>query len=228
MPDRTVSGWRYYEYKFPVPLDRLGYTRDVLDTLHGGTDPYPAGWVNTLYFDTMTRQCFEECEAGLAYKRKFRIRGYDDGPYVRAQLKEKALSAVFKRSAPLGNTSPNPRAWPLLSLDDPDSVAIRSLAASYGALHPMVTIRYFRHRYRTFDYRITLDERITARSGPDHRWATRSEVQIPLAVLEVKTRTDRPFLPGFGKLELEPSSFSKFLLGLNLLEGKPDVLSKYL
>jgi len=209
-------------------MERLHHTRHVLDTLYGGTDPYPAGWVNSLYFDTMTRRCFEECEAGLANKRKFRVRGYDDGPYTRAQVKEKSLCAVSKRSAPIDSDSCSDKAWPRLGRDDRDSVAVRSLAASYGPLIPAVKIRYHRHRYRTFDYRITLDEKIEALACPEHRLATRSMVRIPLAVLEVKTRADRPFLPGFGKLDLEPSSFSKFLLGLTLLEGKPDTLSKYL
>lgn len=209
-------------------MERLHHVRHVLDALYGGSDPYPSGWVNSLYFDTMTRRCFEECEAGFANKRKFRIRGYDDGPYTRAQVKEKLLSAVSKRSASIDAGAMKGNVWPRLDRDDRDNVAVRSLAASYGPLLPAVRIRYFRHRYRTFDYRITLDEKIEAIARPEHRLATRSMVRIPLAVLEVKTRADRPFLPGFGKLNLEPSSFSKFLLGLTLLEGKPDTLNKYL
>lgn len=231
MPAQPVtndeSGWRYYEYKFPVPLARLQATRLILESLHGGTDPYPADWVNTRYFDTLDRRCYDECEAGLACKRKFRIRGYDDGPYTRAQMKEKSLSAVAKRSASIDSAS-HCESWPMLSGETPEHIAIRSLAAAYGPLVPAVNIRYFRRRYRAFDYRITLDENITATACPQHRQATRSVVQIPIAVLEVKTRADRPYLPGLGKLELEPSSFSKFLLGLTLLEGKPDTLNKYL
>ena len=211
-----------------MPLARVHAARQLLETLYGGTDPFPAGWVNTRYFDTLDRRCFDECEAGLACKRKFRIRGYDDGPFTRAQIKEKSLSAVAKRSAPIDLTLSNHESWPMLSGDTPDSVAVRSLAASYGPLIPAVNIRYFRRRYRAFDYRITLDETITATACPQHRQATRSMVEIPIAVLEVKTRADRPYLPGLGKLGLEPSSFSKFLLGLTLLEGKPDALNKYL
>ena len=183
--------------------------------------------MNSVYFDTITRRCYVESESGEECKRKFRLRGYDDGSYIRAQVKEKSLSAVFKRSVPIDPVTCAPRTWPSLSTDSPMYSEIRGVASEYGPMRPAVRIRYFRRRYRIFDYRITLDERISAEVCRPHIEAVRSFVQFPMNVLEVKMRSGRPYLPGLGRLNLGLTSFSKFLLGLTLLEGKPEVLNKY-
>ena len=51
---------------------------------------------------------------------------------------------------------------------------------------------------------------------------------INFGILEIKINDPNPKLPLMGILNLKMVSFSKYLIGLNLLRNIPDSLSKYI
>ena len=104
-----------------------------------------------------------------------------------------------------------------------DYAAIQINASSYGHLIPVIRVKYKRHRYRIYDYRITLDTNIEVYELSSFlnrsQLVARSYV-FPFHVLEVKTRENRPNLPFMGVISLPQISCSRFMLGLNYLSGQ--------
>ncbi|MCB0339174.1 MAG: VTC domain-containing protein, partial [Bdellovibrionales bacterium] len=225
----ATPGPAYYEYKFFVPGEERHRVKQLLDSLYSGTDPYGSGWVHSLYFDTPDNRFFNECLDGAACKEKFRLRGYNSTGYLRPQIKRKTLAGVSKFSAPLlPPLDDNCEKWPELQTETEAALEIDHIANQRLNLEPVVKVSYERHRYRCFDYRLTFDDSIHVSKGVGMRGFVRGEYRFPFSVIEVKTRTDCPYLPGFGMLQLQPISFSKFFLGICLLKGHSDVLNKYL
>ncbi|MDE3269392.1 MAG: VTC domain-containing protein [Pseudomonadota bacterium] len=216
-----ICKFSYYEYKYSVPNEKLAYVESLLESFAGGTDPFPIGYVDSVYYDTVDRRCFYECLNGESAKRKFRIRGYADGLYSQLHQKEKLLSGVGKFKSKLIEVSLRdnyPPDWESLApvdADDENFHKIRSLASQYGLLLPSVRVRYQRRRYRTFDFRMTLDTNIEI-YGYDNCGTTGCTI-LPYHVLEVKTYKRRPRLPFMGLVKLPQVSFSKFYLGISAI-----------
>ncbi len=212
----------YNEYKYIVANENLAYVRNVMDSLYGSSDPYPQGVVDSIYYDTLDRRFYDQALNGEAQKRKFRIRGYGDGSFVQLHIKDKDLFSVIKRKqriARLRVIENEPPDWSAISPDGADDEfrAIQSLAGQYGNLVPAIRVRYRRYRYRVYDYRMTLDTNIEV-MGFSNPWDFRLNFAVlPHHVLEIKTVDPRPHLPLLGLIRLPQISFSKFLLGLNLL-----------
>ena len=102
-----------------------------------------------------------------------------------------------------------------LNADDENFHKIKSLASQYGILLPSVRVRYQRRRYRTFDFRMTLDTNIEI-YGYDSCGAIGCTI-LPYHVLEVKTYKRRPRLPFMVLIKLPQVSFSKFYLGISAI-----------
>ena len=215
-----ICNFSYYEYKYSVANEQLSYIRSMLESFAGDSDPFPSGCVDSIYYDTADRRCYHECLNGESVKRKFRIRGYGDGVYQQMHQKEKLLTGVgkFKTALqPLRIVDEQPPVWDSLLPKHPDDAyfyKIKSLGLQYGMLLPAVRVRYQRHRYRMFDFRITLDTNIEVFGYEDGIVTTRGYEILPWHVLEVKTRKRRPKLPFLGLVKLPQISFSKFYLGL--------------
>jgi hypothetical protein len=217
----------YYEHKYLVKESKLTEVRTLLDTLFQNSDPFHTGAVDSIYFDTPDYRCYRECLNGEPIKRKFRVRGYGDGLYRQFHVKMKNLSGVGKikchlNPVPLGDVV---RDDPLFHLQPKAGSEVtplknaEALAMQYGLLIPCVRVRYQRNRYRIGDYRVTLDYNIQI-DGLSERFAfVRNYVQIPQAVVEVKTTEPTPRLPLFGLVRLPATSFSKFFIGITLLYG---------
>jgi len=216
----------YNEYKFKVTNAALPMVRTVLTSLYGGTDPYPEGIVDSIYYDTLDRRSYFQCFNGEARKTKFRIRGYGDGKFAQIHLKEKNLYGVAKLKAkitPVAGIRNGAPDWEeeLHPLIAPENAAmfskIMAAASHFGPLVPAVRVRYHRYRFRMNDYRITLDTNVEVMSFSDGRDRFQDYAVIPYHVLEVKTMEARPHLPLLGLLRLPQISYSKFFLGLGLL-----------
>lgn len=218
----------YYEYKYLVPHDGLSYVTKLLESTHGGSDPFGEGIVDSIYFDSPEQACFHECRNGDLIKRKFRIRTYGDDLFTSLQLKEKRMQAVFKTKCAIEPKMVSGRSGPLewhelfpaagggnqSGFDE-----IMNVGSSYGRLAPAVRIRYMRRRYRAYDHRMTLDYNIEVMSCGGN-WQFRHDFgMLPHHVLEIKTRDLRPHLPFLGLLKLPQVSFSKFYLGVQLMSG---------
>jgi hypothetical protein len=218
------TGFSYYEYKFFVSQEQLGHVKQVLDVFSGGTDPFPSGIVDSIYYDTPDGKIFFECLNGDAKKCKFRIRGYGDGRYLQIHQKVKDLSSVSKYKCSL-NPATAPREiapeWNELLPKVPyhqDFEKIFYNSRKYGPMIPSVRVKYFRYRYRAYDYRITLDTNIEVFAPQNGIPRKLNYAMLPRHVLEIKTTDVRPKLPFIGLIQLPQISFSKFMLGLIMLK----------
>ena len=218
-----ICDFNYYEYKYFVANEQLAYITSLLESFAGGSDPFPSGCVDSIYYDTADARCYHECLNGESVKRKFRIRGYGDGVYQQLHQKEKLLTGVgkFKTALqPLRVIGDRPPAWDSLCPTQPDDnyfYKIKALGLQYGVLLPAVRVRYQRHRYRMFDFRLTLDTNIEVFGYGDGIVTALGHEVLPYHVLEVKTRSRRPKLPFLGLVKLPQISCSKFYLGLTAL-----------
>lgn len=221
-PVKAMLPFSYYEHKYLVLHKNLLSVRRILDSFLGSSDPYPQGTVDSIYYDTKQQRLLSQCIEGVGEKFKFRIRGYGNASYLQVHEKIKNLSGVSKHKAKLNrgciyhNKAPT---WNevLCFLSAHDKMHFSYLSSSFQSLFPSVRINYHRYRYRRFDYRLTLDTNIEAfrlSNGLPHRQAY---VRLPWHVLEIKTKEEFPSLPFWGLVEAKKVSFSKFMLGVNLL-----------
>ncbi|MBQ47735.1 MAG: hypothetical protein CMP10_09760 [Zetaproteobacteria bacterium] len=214
----------YNEYKYKVTNEQLPMIRTLLHNFYGSTDHFPEGVVDSIYYDTNDRKMYQQCANGDLTKSKFRIRGYG-GTFNQVQMKSKDMYGVSKYKnaiepvSMVGNHIPS---WFELNPAEGKSRKgfdkIQMLASHFGDLRPVIRVRYFRHRYRVNDYRITLDSRIEVMGFSNEIDRTMDHGILPHHVLEVKTPDTRPKLPLFGITKLPQISCSKFFLGLNQLE----------
>ena len=220
---KLMTHQNYNEYKYHVPNESLAYILDVLRSLHGGSDPYPEGIVDSIYYDTPDLYFYNQCLNGEPRKTKFRIRGYGDDYFRQLHLKGKNLFTVAKKKQAIEPVSLQSAAhldWldiKPIGEDVEQFRAIRAYAEQYGPLLPVIRVKYFRYRFRLLDYRMTLDTNVEV-SGFDNGITNHESYGVlPNHVLEVKTVDPRPHLPLMGLMRLPQISYSKFLLGLNLL-----------
>jgi hypothetical protein len=224
----------YNEYKYVIELDRVPYAVALLESMYDNTDPYPHGTVNSLYYDSVNLALYEQCIGGNEFKAKYRVRWYDGGVY-QAQIKDKDVYGVSKLKSrlPFAQHTPVarfPMLWHDLPFNDTEQSArdMQLRGARIGPLYQLAHIRYYRRRYRSFDFRMNIDSNIELETNARHPLGLISKIRIPLAVLEIKTKQERPILPFLGALKLRQDSFSKYALGMKMLFREPDALNRYL
>jgi hypothetical protein len=218
----------YNEYKFHVSHENLTSVLAALTAFYGNTDPFPEGYVDSIYYDSMDEVSYRQCLNGEPVKRKFRIRGYGDDSFNQVHLKEKDIFGVSKlkvKIVPVTSKNMISPEWDALRPVDRVDVFSQIIgnASMLGPMIPAVRVRYYRYRFRVNDHRITLDTNIEVMSFANGSPAIGSYGVLPSHVLEIKTVDPRPHLPLFGVKRLPQISFSKFYLGLNLLKHKGDV-----
>ena len=211
---------------------KLPLAVSLLDSLYGGSDPFPQGVVKSLYYDTKENDCFQTCLEGNYEKEKYRLRWYDDQPSIQAQIKTKLSHQVAKKKYFLdakrfNHDSVFDYCWHDLIDGENVSPLFRYPPKCNKTLWPLIQINYRRRRYRAFDYRFTIDSSISASANPSHPSKLSGSTTIPFSVLEIKTKQERPFLPFLGHLSLSQTSMSKFALSINMLLHNVDALNKY-
>lgn len=212
-------------YKLPLAIS-------LLDSLYAGSDPYPQGVVKSLYYDSKENDCFQTCLEGNYEKEKYRLRWYDDQANIQAQIKTKRSHRVAKikqliEAKYLDRESLLNYCWHEVTNSQNVSPLFRYPPRCNKTLWPLIQINYHRRRYRAFDYRFTIDSSISATANPSHPSKISGSTTIPFAVLEIKTRQERPFLPFLGHLSLSQTSMSKFALSIHMLLHNVDALNKY-
>ncbi len=219
-----VVSFPYNEFKFLVSERSLRFVIDVLESLHGGSDPYPRGIVDSIYYDTPDEIFYNQCLNGENKKRKFRIRGYGDGAFHQLQMKDKDLTVIRKLKdniKPMQVMGQDAPLWYHLIPEQANTgmyTAIMAFANRYGIIIPSLRVRYDRRRYRINDYRLTLDTHVEVTSFGNGLETRFTQGFLPDHVLEIKTADPRPYLPLLGLTKLPQVSFSKFFMGLNLLK----------
>lgn len=213
----------YNEYKYHVSNESLSYILNVMNSLYGGSDPYPSGDVDSIYYDTLGLALYHQCVDGNNTKSKFRIRGYGDGYFRQLHQKDKSLFTVIKKKQsikPVSIADGIAPSWYSLSPQGDEQsqfLGIQSNAGLYGELNPVIRVKYKRYRFRIYDYRMTLDTNIEVSGFANSIFQQEIYGVLPNHVLEVKTTDPRPHLPLLGLMRLPQISFSKFLLGMNFI-----------
>ena len=212
----------YFEYKYHIPHNQLSLVLAILDSWCCQSDIYPQGWVDSIYYDNYNAELLQQCSEGYNHKIKFRIRGYDNH-YLQLQQKTKDIYGVTKYKSNIKPKLINDSFYPPWEElfpskeNDPEFQKITYHARRFGPIMPVIRVKYFRYRYRLYDYRITVDTDIEFYSPNYGLTKNNKHAILPFHVLEIKTRQLRPSLPFIGVISLAPISCSKFMLGLDLL-----------
>ena len=210
----------YYEFKYLIRHSQLTQVLQLLEALLGGSDPYPKGIVDSIYFDSVDGYCLRQCSQGSYFKTKYRIRGYGEDRFTQVHLKEKRLSSTSKDKRSIASMNCHGSIGPdwhaIAAVGEADQVFHR-IKASPVPLIPALRVTYQRHRYRYEDSRITLDSHVTVSSFINGWQVRKMKTQLMDHVLEIKTERPDPVLPLLGIVRLPPVSFSKFYLGAKAL-----------
>lgn len=101
-----MDGYRK-ENKYIVGDDVLLDVRNRISTLmsidhHQKGDQYT---IRSVYFDSPSRKCIEENEAGVSTREKYRIRAYDcSDSFISAEIKIRHRDTISKMSTPISRT----------------------------------------------------------------------------------------------------------------------------
>lgn len=176
------------KWQFPVHLV------PALEVFLGGVtrpDPrFPAGTVQSVYFDTLELASLAEKEASDYLKTKIRVRWYDASGFAFWEVKRRIGTRREKLRGDLDLPASEAAA---LALDDPRWLAVPARLRAAGLelapdLRPVVQIAYRRRRFvdPAPGARVALDDgirapRVAARLGGAVR-------DLPWAIVEVKSR----------------------------------------
>lgn len=223
-----------FEFKYFLPRHRV---RALLAAVlpHMEWDPFVKASgkgfykVNSLYWDTANFDCFWDKEAGVADRKKLRLRYYEDslrpGSALFAEIKRKKDALIIKDrlSIPLAVSHPLrlPKYLASVSAPSAEDEFRRELRwfLSRNALRPKIFVSYARRALlakRDKEFRITIDENITARRQRgllESRGGGLGQKIYPQgAVFEVKYHNVLPawFHRVLQKFELQRLAFSKY------------------
>lgn len=188
--------------------------------------------IRSVYFDDVYNSCFEENEAGVNFRKKYRIRMYDPSSDVmNLEIKEKKNGYTRKRSCKI-----SPQEY--LALSDGNDVffygereALNEFLLQKKCAHltPKIVVAYERTAYvhPTGNVRITFDRNIMASKSYEtflekHIVGLVPVLPIGMQVLEVKYDEVLPDMIAkqleIGKLR--QTAFSKYYLGRMAVNGE--------
>jgi len=239
------------EYKYLAPNELESSIRaDIQPYL--SPDPYTeAGTrgeysVRSIYYDTPDLECYQEKDAGIEERNKFRIRGYGTDPsksIVFLEIKKRVGAAISKHRASLRlsdlpeflvNPDIDKHIFPTPGAPRGRDDARRFLYYYYRlCLHPVVLVTYDREAYfGKYDpsLRVTFDKRIRGRLAPQlrdlHDELCLTPVMRDHFVLELKFFHNS--LPQWAsalirRYSLPRMALSKFCMCLDLQQARPNV-----
>ena len=191
--------------------------------------------VNSLYFDNANYGCYFEKESGEKFRKKFRLRTYDntvnDDTNVFVEIKRKNNALVIKDRVVL--TAEDARAILVNNrigkyakrIDDDDMAVLREFfwTKNYNCMVPKIMIRYKRKPLiakRDKDVRVTFDYDIESKlsSWFDARKYSWKRVLPNNLILEIKYNNILPFWLHeiIQKYQLERVAFSKYCNSLRV------------
>jgi SPX domain protein involved in polyphosphate accumulation len=232
-----------HELKYEIDLHRAAeFFKELepycdLDPHAGATGSYE---IASVYYDTEDLRFYYDREESVGYRRKIRLRTYNqDGNAVALflEIKEKHKQYVGKKRINMSSLD-------VLKLGIPHNQLPLSLVARYLKdsaeareilylhkrlmVYPVVLIRYIRKPFVSKfdnDLRITLDTRITAGGDDLEKYDANHEKHIVNpnhGILEVKTNKSIPLwlhsiIEGYGLVQCR---YSKYCLGVDAIYSK--------
>lgn len=225
--DRELHSLRK-EIKYVVPLGKAMAIREQLDRLlqrdsHCVDRPYV---VRSLYFDSVNNIDFAEKLAGVAERKKVRLRIYDgDASLCKLEIKQKNDDRQQKLSLIVSGADAKELMYGNIKVlqkyfNDSETALKAYGIMAQGQYRPVAQIAYDRlaYKYPMYDTRITLD--MNVRSSESNMDLFSSDVQFtPVmrenAVLEVKYSGKlMGFLSVmFAQFHLTQGTYSKYCVG---------------
>ncbi|NQX87559.1 MAG: polyphosphate polymerase domain-containing protein [Halioglobus sp.] len=207
-------------------VNRLKYVLDADKHSVPGTGYF----IRSLYFDSYDDKCLHEKQAGIMYRRKFRLRIYDtECRSLKFEIKNKCNNQIFKQSATISRDSAERIAVgeydELLNYNNP---VLNQAYIEFTNFHyrPTVLVDYDRDAYVSdyFNLRITIDKHLRSNNTDFDLFS--SDVHMIPVILEgnhiLEIKFDR-CLPDHIRTIVQPSSFerfaiSKYTLGRRMLK----------
>jgi hypothetical protein len=189
---------------------------------------YPPRWINSVYFDSPRLENYEENLAGIARRRKARLRWYGEAEgavTVAFEVKCKRGRIGWKLAQPIATPIDLSARWS--SLRETLRAELKPDLRLYfdGAGEPVLMNRYLREYYSTFDgvLRVTLDYH---QRYFDQRFSTRPNLRSPLpepadAIIEFKAPPEAGdrLAEAVGIFPLRVTRGSKYVRGVETLLG---------
>lgn len=220
-----------YELKFIFDEAKLSQALHWMDTLTSFKPSFPVRKVNSLYFDDISYQSVRDNLAGIAHRKKSRLRWYGDTSTgninnLAMELKIKNGRLGHKKIFPLQEINP------ILSLDvsaigDFVDSAIRTSTSNLPGIHslfrdylvPTLLVEYSRKYFEdNRGVRITIDSNINFRSPIQGTTILNGPTAAyPLSILEIKFPVEmkRYVSDLIRPLHFTPKRHSKYLTGLS-------------
>jgi SPX domain protein involved in polyphosphate accumulation len=236
-----------HEVKYVIDLEHASSFLNAIspfcspDEHAGATGSYE---IASVYYDTADLSFYRAREESVGYRRKVRLRTYNQGGIATAmflEIKEKHKQHVSKKRLHLRDQSilaeydghkgmqhaDIPLVNVLANLKDSAEVREFTYLAKRLELVPVLLNRYIRKALvanHDHDLRITLDTRITAGGKSLPMYDAQSEkflVHPDKGVLEIKTNQGIPLWLHsiLQRLELTQTRYSKYCLGVDALYG---------
>ena len=187
------------EKKFRLTINEFYLMKNLLIE-NGMTKLYRTRKVNSIYFDNLSYDMFNQSEEGVVPRKKIRIRWYED---INRFVLEKKISSIEGRfkTTEIYTLNSNIEEIIKCSLYDKD----------YGVIHPTLKVSYNREYCMFKKMRITFDSNILYKNITLNPIL---EYKDPERVVEIKTPI------GFGddfiekSIPYQTSRFSKYSRGL--------------
>jgi hypothetical protein len=156
--------------------------------------------INSLYYDTVLCDMFNDSEEGLLPRKKVRIRWYDDIKRANKELKISSLEGRFKTSC-------------LANIESESSLPQSLYDSQYGIISPALFVSYTREYFSFESMRLTFDSNIKYVNHRQSRFIFHKDGEC---VMEVKIGLETPDDYIERMLPFSISRFSKYSRGLLL------------
>lgn len=220
------------EYKLAFPNGCGDLPVALLEAFALDDPDYPAGFVNSVYFDTIGLGFYHDALDGQYERRKVRLRWYGELPAdgdvaVWLEVKSKRGARSNKVRQPMlldSRLLAHDRLGDLAS-ELPLVAMMAGMGQAYAEpLQPTALIRYRRRRWvdPVCGARLSLDQGVTALGLLPH-WATQGAVALLAGVVEIKSDDEATPMVAHNLLAAgcHWTSFSKYAFGMTALAEVP-------
>ena len=161
--------------------------------------------INSVYFDTVDLNMFNDSEEGVLPRKKVRIRWYGNSKLFALENKTSSIDGRFKVTTKLDN-----------SISRNELLTRNRMDAQYGNIQPILKVSYKRSYYVFNEMRITFDQDLCYQNL---RFANRRKYYDPERVIEIKIpiNCSDDFVEKF--IPFPTARFSKYSRGLLLSLG---------
>ena len=161
--------------------------------------------INSVYFDTVDLNMFNDSEEGVLPRKKVRIRWYDNHKIFTLENKVSSIEGRFKVTSKLKN-----------NISDNELLTRNRTDKQYGHIQPVLKVSYERSYFMFNEMRITFDKNITYQNL---KYANKRKYYEPERVIEIKVPANCPDDFVEQLIPYPTARFSKYSRGILLILG---------